>query len=61
MIEPHRVVWRKEPSGFERAHTAGSEAWCAKPGCRWTWSGIGNFDHYRDEHEQDRTRERNHR
>ena len=53
MIEPHRVVWRSQPAGYQRAHTSGSRAWCAKPGCRWTWDGIGGgFDHVKAEHEK---------
>ena len=49
--EPHRVIVRAAPAGYQRAHAYGSRAWCSKPGCRWTWDGIGNLDHYRAEHE----------
>ena len=50
--EPHRVILRREPAGYQRAHAYGS--WRgAEPGCRWTWDGIGGgFDDVREEHEK---------
>ena len=58
VAEPHRVVFRAEPKGYQRAHTYGPRAWCSKPGCRWKWDGkMGGFDLVRAEHERLNDRE----
>jgi hypothetical protein len=47
--EPHQVIaYRQHPvcgPGEERAY-------CAKPGCGWTFNGIGQYDHEKAEHEK---------
>jgi hypothetical protein len=49
--QPHRVILRPAREPWERRQP-GPKAWCTKPGCRWTWDGIGRLDYFRAEHEK---------
>jgi hypothetical protein len=45
--QPHRVEPYLPDPGFPFTWRAR----CTKPGCRWTWDGIGRFEHFQAEHE----------
>jgi hypothetical protein len=47
---PHRVVLLPAQPWYD--DHGEPQAWCSKEGCRWTWDGVGSFDHARAEHER---------
>jgi hypothetical protein len=47
---PHRVVLGPTQPWYD--DRGEPRAWCTKDGCRWTWAGVGSFDHVKRQHEQ---------
>jgi hypothetical protein len=45
----HLVVFESPRQPWDRYRT--QRAWCAKPGCLWTWDGIGSASSAKAEHE----------